>query len=121
MNIENVSKEVIDIIVAKAEAGRTVEDITVLLFMNEVYSTKAEARSTVTAVFDAYKLKPAKKESMADQLKTWFHAQPDPLAVTKEQLKKQIEAIGMQGGSVQWYTRVYIEAIAIAKKLNETK
>jgi len=107
----------VKLVVEKLSSGRTIEDITVLLFMNELFKTKAEARKYVTDIQESHGLVEAKKVPMSEQLKTWFHAQPDPLKVTKKQIEDQIKYIGMSGGSVAWYVRVYMEVINISSTL----
>ena len=111
------NQDLTSLVVEKLELGRTVEDITVLLFMNDSFDTKAKCRVFVTEVMEDNDLVPAAKVPMSQQLKEWFHSQPDPLSLTKKDLEKQIVAIGMKGGSVQWYIRVYLEAIAVAKEI----
>ena len=110
----SITKEVSSSVINLINKGRSVEDITTLLFMNEEYDTKAKCRAVVTEVLETNDLVPTKKVPMSQQLKEWFHSQPDPLKVTKKQLEKAINDIGMSGGSIQWYIRVYMEAIDVA-------
>ena len=111
----------VKLICDKISQGRSVEDLTTLFYMNDKFDTKAKCREYINAVLKDKDLAPKKKVPMSKQLKDWFHAQPEPLKVTKAQLTKQIELIGMSGGSVQWYIRVYMEVIDITKKLIENK
>jgi len=115
MTKEVLNQDVLD----KAESGLTVENIANYLYAIGETKNVAEARRSVEAILGDAGKKPAKKVTMADQLKEWFHDQPDPMVVTKEELKAQIEAIGMSGGSVNWYIRVYQEAQAITKRVLE--
>ena len=104
-------------ILVKIDSGVSAEDTTSYLYAIGEFTTKAEARRAVEAVLKETGKTPKKKVPMSEQLKTWFHDQPDPLSVTKSQLEEQIKLIGMSGGSVQWYVRVYMEAISISKTL----
>ena len=117
MNITETVRQ--DIITKVQDRGLTAENIAIYLYAMGEFNTKAEARKAVDEVLKESDLVPMKKQSMADQLKEWFHAQPAPLEVTKEELKKQIEVIGMSGGSVNWYIRVYQEAQSITTRLIE--
>lgn len=110
------------LVVSKIGAGRTVNDIVVLLYMNEEYASKAEARSAVTKVVEDKGLTTEKPKPMSVQLKEWYVAQgKDALDLTKKEIEKQVLAIGMSGGSVKYYTDMYAAASEIAKKLIELK
>ena len=114
----NYTTEVEQQVINMTAKGRTAEDITVLLFMNEEYPTKAECRKAVTAVLEANDIVPQKKVSMKGQLHKWYIAQgSEALSLTKEKIKDQVVAIGMSGGSVNYYTDMYLGASNIAKEL----
>lgn len=124
MTITN-DQEVIDQVIDLTEKERSAEDITVLLFMTGVKSTKAECRALVTKTLKDANLTAVKKVPMSVQLKEWFIGLEDPINMTKEELVKKINDIGMNGGSVKWYTDMYMSAIELAivitKKEEETK
>ena len=96
-----INKEVTNQVIALANKGRSLEDMTVLLFMNEEYPTKAECRAVVSEILKDNDLTPTKKKPMSVQLKEWFLDLDEPLKMTKEQLVKQINDLGMSGGSVK--------------------
>ena len=104
-------------ILAKIENGVSVEDTVSYLYAIGEFNTKADARRSVELELKESGKTPKKKVPMSEQLKTWFHSQENPLEVTKKELEDQINLIGMSGGSVQWYVRVYMEAISISKEL----
>ena len=114
-----ITKEVKSTIIKMVGKGRSVEDITVLLFMNDEYDTKAKCREAVNEVLTTENMVPVKKKPMSVQLKEWFLAQPDPLALTKDDIKKQIDLLGMSGGRVKWYLDMYTSAIDLANKINK--
>ena len=117
MSITISSEVKTDILDKVVDKGMTVEVVATYLFAMGYYKTKADGRKAVEQVLKDEDLTPKKKVPMSEQLKAWFHAQPDPLKVTKDELQKQIELIGMSGGSIGWYVRVYQEAQEIAKKV----
>ena len=112
-----INKEVTNQVIAMAEKGRSLEDITVLLYMNEEYDTKAKCRAVVTEVLKDADLTPKKKVPMSVQLKEWFLNLDEPLEMTKDDLVKQINDLGMSGGSVKWYTDMYMSAVELATKI----
>ena len=97
--------------------GKTPEDIATMLYMSEMFSNKAEARRYVSEVMIDQDLVPVKKESKVSQLTTWFLAQEDPTNVTKDQIKQQCLAIGMKGGSIQYYINSFSLAISLVNDL----
>jgi len=113
------NNEVQATIINMATKGRSLEDITVLLYMNDEYDTKAKCRAVVTEVLKDADLVPTKKKPMSVQLKEWFLDLDEPLAMTKEELVKQINNLGMSGGSVKWYTDMYMSAVELATKITK--
>lgn len=105
-------------VVKMLDKNRTVNDIVTLLFMNDEYPTKAEARIAVTKLMEDEGLSAEKPKPMSVQLKKWYMAQgQDALELTKKDIEKQVLAIGMSGGSVKYYTDMYAAASEIAKQL----
>ena len=116
--MNNYNNDVEQQVIAMTNKGRSLEDITVLLFMNDEYPTKAECRAVVGEILKANDLTPVKKVPMSTQLKDWYMSQgKDALELTKKDIEKQVLAIGMSGGSVKYYTDMYANASEIAKKL----
>ena len=116
--MSNYNNDVEQQVIAMTNKGRSLEDITVLLFMNDEYPTKAECRAVVSEILETNDLTPVKKVPMSTQLREWYMSQgKDALELTKKDIEKQVLAIGMSGGSVKYYTDMYFSASEIAKKL----
>ena len=116
------NNELVKLVSSKIKGGRTINDVVAMLYMNDEYPTKAEARSAVTKVMEDHKLVSTKPKPMSVQLKEWYMEQgKGALELTKKDIEKQVLALGMSGGSVKYYTDMYAAASEIAKKLIATK
>lgn len=100
------------------EAGKTKEDVVSYLVVTDQYDTKTEARTEVEKVMADNGITATKKVSKAQVLKDAFLALEDPMAITKEELKKLVEDCGHTKGSVAYYVNAYQLAIDLTKKLS---
>lgn len=115
ISMKNLNEEqVIEFI----ENSKTMNDIVTFLSMT-LPNTKTEIRTEVERIMVENGLAVQKKESKSGALKAWFLDQPNPLDVTKDQIKKMCNELEMKGGSVTYYVSAYTLAIELTNKIDK--
>jgi len=107
-------------IIGMLETGMSKEDVITIMYHKykeqEELNTKSKVRALVESVMEESGLV-ITKVTKADQIKEWLLAQPDPLKVTKDQIKAQCLELEMKGGSIQYYVMGLTTAQDLARQL----
>jgi len=94
-------------------------DIIVLLTLTETIfnNNKSTTRTWLEDFMKANNIAKPIKLTKSGQLKDWFLSNPDPLSLTKLDIKEKCIELDMKGGSVTYYVNAYSLAVDLHKQL----